>query len=110
MKIGFEFAIITFVGMFFVALSISLLTIMMQFNQAKIYAEGIADTIEHYNSYQQQTINAIDKLPSCNKCIYKVFEESNDKYAIEVRYPISIGFITFSRQGIVYATTKIIEH
>ncbi len=109
MKAGFEFGIVAFIGMFFIAITLNLLSIMISFNQAKIYAEQITDTIEHYNGYHQKSYEAISKLKACKNCSYEI-SKNLDKYEIVVKYPLSFTIINLPVKAMVNATTKALDH
>ncbi|MGB4984322.1 MAG: hypothetical protein WBO70_00930 [Erysipelotrichaceae bacterium] len=108
MKASFEFYITFYLIMFFVIISLSLVNIMMVFNQTNLFGEYVVDIIEDEDGYSNIVDQRIKEKGICRKCTYTVKESLDNKYEVVVNYPITIPFIKLNYNFTTKFTTIII--
>lgn len=108
MKGGIEVSLVLLFGTTFFAVAIGLTGVLLQLNQAKVYAERIVDVIEHYDGHTSDAQAQIDLLQGCKTCQYSINHQLG-KYDVKVTFDINVIGIDFSAIGQVAATSKIIN-
>ena len=108
MKVGFEFGVISFISMIFISIIVSLISVMMNQNRAKVMAEYIVDCIEDHNGYNQDMIIEIEGIVNEIGYEFDVIDVGK-RYHVSVRYPISICSLELYENGVVYSVSKTIN-
>ncbi len=101
MKGGIELSLVLGFSMMLLALSISLVGVVMMYNHARMMQEEIISIIEHNNKYDQSIIQQIDEVKACKGCRYSVDYSEYNRYYVKVYFPIQVLFISLKTTGYV---------
>ena len=105
MKGGIELSLVLSFSMMLLMASISVVGVMIGYNDARLMQEQVVALIEYHNKYDQEVITSVDNLTSCAKCSYTVDADSLDRYRVQVFFPITIMFANFQSQANVTGYT-----
>lgn len=95
MKGGFEVSLVILFGMTFVLLSMSLVKVMADYHQARLFQESIVSEIEAFHGYDEHVQTKIDSKSICDFCFYSVEQEISNRYRVSVLFPIRMGVLKF---------------
>lgn len=105
MKGGIELTLVLSFAMMLLMASISVVGVMISFNNARLMQEQIVALIEYHNAYDQEVISDIQRVTSCVACSYTVDADSLDRYLVQVYFPITVMFANFQSQASVSGYT-----
>lgn len=105
MKGGIELSLVLSFSMMLLMASISVVGVMIGYNDARLMQEQVVALIEYHNTYNQEVITNIDQLTTCSKCSYTVDADPLNRYHVQVFFPITVMFANFQSQANVSGYT-----
>ena len=95
MKGGIELSLVLSFGMMFLMASISVVGVMISYNNARFMQEQIVSLIEYYNKYDEEVIDHIQILHQCNDCQYMIESHPTNRYHVKISFPIRVLFVEY---------------
>jgi len=105
MKGAFELALVMIFGMFFLAISLSIVAVMINYHNARFIQEQIIATIEHNHSVDSPVLDLIEQLSLCNGCHYQLEKREDLRVEVSVYFPIFVPLIQFQSMASVTGIT-----
>jgi hypothetical protein len=105
MKGGIELTLVLSFSMMLLMASISVVGVMVGYNNARLMQEQIVALIEYHNKYDQEVMINIQQVTSCEKCSYIVDADPMERYHVQVFFPITVMFANFQSVGHVSGYT-----
>lgn len=105
MKGGIELSLVLSFSMMLLMASISVVGVMVGYNDARLMQEQIISLIEYHNKYDQEVVKDIKRITACSKCRYTVDADPMKRYHVQVFFPITVMFANFQSQANVSGYT-----
>lgn len=110
MKGGIELSLIISFTMMLLMVNVSIVGVMITYNNARVTQEQIVAIIEYHNKYDQNVVDDISRITNCKKCSYTVNASELDRYHVQVMFPIRVMFASFESHGNVSGYTVPIHN
>lgn len=95
MKGGIELSLVLSFGMMFLLASISVVSVMVSYNNARFMQEQIVSIIEYYNKYDDEVQDHIQSLHQCYDCQYTIEYHPTNRYHVKISFPIQVLFVEY---------------
>lgn len=110
MKGGIELSLIMSFTMMLLMANVSIVGVMITYNNARVAQEQIVAIIEYHNAYNQSVVNDISRVTKCNRCHYTIDASDLGRYRVSVTFPIRVMFASFESHGQVSGYTVPIHN